>query len=73
MNLTVNGKEQTIAGNGPVSISALLKELKAENPLYITVELNGEFIEQRDFDGISIKNGDSVEFLYFMGGGRSRC
>ncbi|MHB9096477.1 MAG: sulfur carrier protein ThiS [Syntrophales bacterium] len=37
---------------------------------YVTVELNGAILERKNFDFISIGDGDRVEFLYFMGGGR---
>ena len=73
MNLKVNGKEQTIADRESLSVSLLLDELKVSDPLYVTVELNGEILDRKDFDGVSVRNGDSVEFLYFMGGGRGRC
>ena len=41
-----------------------------EGPLVIDgVEINDEFIEKADFEK-ALKDGDEVEFLYFMGGGR---
>ena len=41
-----------------------------EGPLVIEgVEINDEFIEKADFEK-ALKDGDEVEFLYFMGGGR---
>jgi sulfur carrier protein len=45
-------------------------ELQVETPEYVTVELNGEILERDNFPAIIVKNGDAVEFLYFMGGGR---
>lgn len=48
----------------------LLVELNVEDPLYVTVELNGAIMERKNFAVISVKEGDEVEFLYFMGGGR---
>ena len=32
--------------------------------------VNDDFIDKAEFDTYSLKEGDSVEFLYFMGGGR---
>jgi len=32
--------------------------------------LNGDILDRGDFDGAAVKDGDTVEFLYFMGGGR---
>ena len=71
MNLTVNGKATELAASSTLSISALLTELNVKQPDYVTVELNGDILERETFDQVSVKDGDRVEFLYFMGGGRA--
>ncbi|MBI5655484.1 MAG: sulfur carrier protein ThiS [Geobacter sp.] len=70
MQLTVNGKPESIESKDSLNITALLEELKVKDALYVTVELNGEILERENFDNTTVKNGDSLEFLYFMGGGR---
>jgi sulfur carrier protein len=70
MNLTVNGKPAAIDGKDTLSIFALLVELKVETPEYVTVELNGEILERENFETTRVSDGDEVEFLYFMGGGK---
>ncbi|MGA2151149.1 MAG: sulfur carrier protein ThiS [Geobacteraceae bacterium] len=70
MNLTVNGKPATIGDKDTLSITELLAELKVETPEYVTVELNGDILERESFATTQVKDGDAVEFLYFMGGGR---
>lgn len=70
MNLTVNGKSATIADESPVSITDLLEKLQVEQREYVTVELNGDILDRGDFEGATVKDGDTIEFLYFMGGGR---
>jgi sulfur carrier protein len=70
MDLTVNGKPATIDGKELLDITALLAELRVDQPDYVTVELNGEILDREDFATRTVKSGDSVEFLYFMGGGR---
>ena len=40
-----------------------------ETPLYVTVSLNDEFLDSAVRDETVLKDGDEVEFLYFMGGG----
>ncbi len=70
MNLTVNGKPATIDGEESLNVTTLLTALKVEQPDYVTVELNGDILERENFDATLVKNGDAVEFLYFMGGGR---
>ena len=38
-------------------------------PDMVSVELNGEYLDRDVFDSTPVKDGDEVEFLYFMGGG----
>jgi sulfur carrier protein ThiS len=40
MNITINGKETTIAENADRTIDSLLEELNVSQRLYVTVELN---------------------------------
>ena len=70
MNLTVNGKPASIEGKEALTIDELLAELKVETPEYVTVELNGDILERESFATTQARDGDEVEFLYFMGGGR---
>lgn len=67
MKLTVNGAPLEI--EQPISVKELLVVAKAEQPEYVTVQLNGEFIDHKGFEQTTVKDGDVVEFLYFMGGG----
>ena len=68
MKLTVNGEPLEI--EKPINVKELLVVAKAEQPEYVTVELNGEFVDHSGFESTLVKDGDTVEFLYFMGGGR---
>jgi rhamnosyltransferase len=43
---------------------------KVETPQYVTVSVNEEFIESGSFADRILHEGDEVEFLYFMGGGK---
>ena len=52
-------------------ITDFLVEVKADQPEYVTVQKNGEFVQREDFDKIFVEDGDEIEFLYFMGGGES--
>ena len=73
MNLIVNGQKAAIAGKGSLSVSELLDELNVADPLYVTVELNGDILDRKEFGQLSVSDGDRVEFLYFMGGGGGSC
>lgn len=67
MKVQVNGDELVI--EKPVSIKELLVLAKAEQPEYVTVQKNGVFVEKNKFEETFVVEGDTIEFLYFMGGG----
>jgi sulfur carrier protein len=70
MNLTINGKETSISENSARTVDSLLEELDVSQRLYVTVELNGEILDRSAYETTPVKEGDAIEFLYFMGGGR---
>ncbi|MRR38298.1 sulfur carrier protein ThiS [bacterium] len=70
MNLTVNGKPSTVDGAESLNVTELLAALKVAQAEYVTVELNGEVLEREAFEATTVKDGDTIEFLYFMGGGQ---
>lgn len=67
MKLAVNG--ETLELEQSINLRNLLVIAEADQPDYVTVQLNGEFIDHARFDDTFVKDGDTVEFLYFMGGG----
>ena len=67
MKVAVNGEPLELAGE--INIKELLVAAKADQPEYVTVQLNGEFIDHSGFKDTFVKEGDTIEFLYFMGGG----
>jgi sulfur carrier protein len=69
MKITVNGKDAELISNDARTIDSLLEELNVSQRLYVTVELNGEILERDKFISTPVNEGDSIEFLYFMGGG----
>jgi sulfur carrier protein len=38
----------------------------------VTVQVNGVIIDRNQFDTTPLKDGDEVEFLYYMGGGAAK-
>lgn len=68
MKIQVSGETKEVKDG--ITISELIQEEKVETPEYVSVSVNEEFIQKSDFDTLSLKEGDRVEFLYFMGGGR---
>lgn len=67
MKLLVNGEALEIEKS--VSVKELLVIAKAEQPDYVTVQKNGEFVDHDGFESTFVQDGDTIEFLYFMGGG----
>jgi sulfur carrier protein len=70
MKLSINGKETAITENSDRTIDSLLEELDVSQRLYVTVELNGEVLDRPAYETTPVNEGDVIEFLYFMGGGR---
>jgi sulfur carrier protein len=70
MQLTINGKEETVSD--VVNITDLLKIRGIETPEMVSVELNNEILNRADFESTQLKENDRIEFLFFMGGGQAR-
>ena len=69
MEITINGDKATVDGVN-ISVSDLLKIRNVDMPDMVSVEVNGTLLERSEFDSTQVGDGDQVEFLYFMGGGR---
>ena len=63
----VNGDAQEV--NLPLNVSELIKQSDVQQPDMVSVQVNEEFAEREDWETIQLKEGDQVDFLYFMGGG----
>lgn len=63
----VNGDAQEVLL--PILLLDLIKLNNVFQPDMVSVQLNGEFVLSADFGKIELKEGDEVDFLYFMGGG----
>ena len=68
MKITVAGAQKDVAEG--LTVAALIEQEKVETPKYVTVSVNEEFVDSDQFESYVLKEGDDVEFLYFMGGGR---
>ena len=67
MTITVSGNKKEVKDG--LTLPELIEQEKVESPQYVTVSVNEEFIQKEDEEKFVLKDGDSVEFLYFMGGG----
>ena len=65
--ITVNGEAQEV--QLPLSLTELIKQNDVQQPEMVSVQLNDDFVDRNEWDRLQVKEGDSVDFLYFMGGG----
>ncbi|WP_458459783.1 sulfur carrier protein ThiS [Pseudobutyrivibrio sp.] len=61
----VNGKEQ--AANGK-TVEDIINEMNIDKRT-IAVELNEEIVSKADYDSTTLKDGDVLEVVSFVGGG----
>lgn len=65
MRIKINGKQEEVQ---ETTLSDLLKAKNIE-PRMVTVELNAKMVDRSSLDQTRIREGDEIEFLFFMGGG----
>ncbi len=68
MTITVAGEKKEYKDG--LTLPELLEAENVEMPEYVTVSINEEFVESEKKAETVLKDGDNVEFLYFMGGGQ---
>ena len=66
MQVKINGKQEEISG-GPVLDLLLAKKIE---PQMVAVEVNDAVLERDHLATTSLSDGDRIEFLFYMGGGR---
>ncbi|MBQ9236588.1 MAG: sulfur carrier protein ThiS [Prevotella sp.] len=66
--LIVNGEEQEV--KLPATVNDIIKANNVLQPEMVSVQVNEEFVEREEFDTLQLNDGDSIDFLYFMGGGQ---
>ncbi|WP_447973161.1 sulfur carrier protein ThiS [Nitrospira sp. Kam-Ns4a] len=66
MQVTINGKPEDVPGG---TVLDLLKA-KSIDPHMVAVELNSTMVERDHLGTTPVKEGDQIEFLFYMGGGR---
>ena len=66
--ITVNGEVQEVQPG--LSLTELIKQNNVEQPEMVSVQVNDDFVDRTEWDALEIKEGDVVDFLYFMGGGQ---
>jgi len=66
MQVEINGKNEEFLGG---TVLDLLKAKKIE-PQMVAVEVNDSMVDREHLGATQLKEGDRLEFLFYMGGGR---
>ena len=67
MVITVAGEKKEVKDG--LTLPELIAQENVEMPEYVTVSVNDEFVASEAKATTVLKDGDNIEFLYFMGGG----
>ena len=66
MRVKINGKPEEVQ---EATVLGLLKSKNVDLRM-VAVEVNSKMVERDQYETTALKEGDEVEFLYFMGGGQ---
>ena len=66
--ITVNGEVQEVKPG--LSLTELIRQNNVEQPEMVSAQVNDDFVDRTEWDSLEIKEGDVIDFLYFMGGGQ---
>ncbi len=66
MQVTINGKPEEVRGGTILEIL----QAKDVSPQMVAVELNSKVLERDELASTVVKDGDAIELLFYMGGGR---
>jgi sulfur carrier protein len=66
MEVSINGKAREIEAN--TTVEQLIKQLDLTNER-IAVEYNRDILAATQFSSITLKSGDTLEIVRFVGGG----
>ncbi len=69
MNIKINDQD-VVLEQDEITISELLTHQQVKMPEMVSVEHNETIVDRQRFDTHTVTEGDEVNFLYFMGGGR---
>ena len=66
MQIQVNGESRRVREE--MNVTGLLRDLQL-NVEQVAVEINLEILDRRDFDARTLREGDRIEIMSFIGGG----
>jgi thiamine biosynthesis protein ThiS len=68
MTLQINGEPRDF--HSPLTVASLVQQLGMKDDR-VAVELNREIARRESWDEITLKDGDRLEIVHFVGGGCS--
>lgn len=68
MQIEVNGETREVADR--IALIDLIRELELA-PERVAIELNKKVVRRIDWPATSVAEGDRIEIVHFVGGGRS--
>jgi thiamine biosynthesis protein ThiS len=68
LQVSINGDSKTF--DSPVTLSELIDQLQL-TPSRVAIELNRVVVRRSEWSATSIKEGDKIEIVHFVGGGVS--
>ncbi len=69
MKVLINGKPEDLEET--MTVAGLLERRKAR-PEMVSVEVNDRILQREEYDKATLREGDAVEIVFFMGGGAGR-
>jgi len=66
LRVEVNGRERDVLDGR--TVGGLLEDLDLDGRL-VVVELNRQIIRRTEIEAVSLRDGDRVEIVHFVGGG----
>ncbi len=70
MKIMINGEIMEMCK--PLTVAELLKEKEVASPDMVSVELNEQILAKDALGTTILQENDTIEFLYFMGGGSGK-
>lgn len=67
LKVIINGKEENL--HSEITILTLLQQRNIRKEV-VEVELNGNIVKKENYDKITLKDKDVLEFIFYMGGGK---
>lgn len=66
MDVVINGEQRKVTPGA--TLLELLKELELD-PRAVVVEHNRKIVRRAGLEGVTVKEGDAIELVHFVGGG----